>query len=157
MNPGQRLEAILIGIVNFGRKNCTTILITPTVFANVGFHRNWIDAKLQIWTIIVSVTMLKLTFKTVITVNLKSQNKNIKTNFLSIIKRREHRKRGKRWQCSVRDGTAVVYTDCNRPHKWQHYRESVASFSLPLLLLQSFTLPSFAQTTQQMAMQYKRR
>ena len=48
MNPGQRLEAILIGIVNFGRKNCTTILITPTVFANVGFYRNWIDAKLQI-------------------------------------------------------------------------------------------------------------
>ena len=48
MNPGQRLEAILIGIVSLGIKNCTTTLITPTVLTNVGFYRNWIEVKLRI-------------------------------------------------------------------------------------------------------------
>ena len=47
IKPGQGLEAVLIGLVNFTGKSCSTIEIEPTGLANVGFHRNWIEAQVQ--------------------------------------------------------------------------------------------------------------
>ena len=47
IKPGQGLEAVLIGVVDFTGTSCSTIQIEPTGFANVGFHRNWIEAQVR--------------------------------------------------------------------------------------------------------------
>ena len=48
MTPAQGLEAVLIGVVNFGSPNCSITSIEPSAAANVAFHRNWIEQKLGI-------------------------------------------------------------------------------------------------------------
>ena len=54
-NTGHGLEATLIGVVGSSGKNCSTTLVTPTLLANVGFYRKWIEEKIKTsngWTII---------------------------------------------------------------------------------------------------------
>ena len=48
MKPGQPLEALLIGVVNFGGAHCSTYRVEPTAIANVGFYKKWIDQKIRI-------------------------------------------------------------------------------------------------------------
>ena len=48
MKPGQGLEAVQIGVVNFGGEDCSINRVEPTALANVGFHKNWIEQKIRI-------------------------------------------------------------------------------------------------------------
>ena len=48
IKPGQALKAVLIGVVNFGRSDCSTNQVVPTAVANVGFYRNWIEQKIHL-------------------------------------------------------------------------------------------------------------
>ena len=47
MNPGHGLEAILIGVVGSNGEDCSTTSVTPTLLANVGFYRKWIEQKIN--------------------------------------------------------------------------------------------------------------
>ena len=49
-NTGHGLEATLIGVVGSSGENCSTTLVTPTLLANVGFYRKWIEEKIKTWT-----------------------------------------------------------------------------------------------------------
>ena len=60
MNSGQKMEEILIGLVNSSVKNCSINSVKPTALANVGFHRNWIEEKLHIETIIGEINAINL-------------------------------------------------------------------------------------------------
>ena len=46
---GQRMEAVLLGVVGSTAKDCSTIKVAPTLLSNVAFHRNWIEKKMKIW------------------------------------------------------------------------------------------------------------
>ena len=45
---GHIKEAVLLGVVGSTGADCSTFEVTPTLLANVAFHRNWIEKKIKI-------------------------------------------------------------------------------------------------------------